>query len=98
MEYFTGGDDVYQTTGIVLKSDSELALYCKEMCSAAKLFKNTVIFRCRQLLSANYKNYSDLQVHEQEVLNEFKLTEERFKPMVPNIIYQDTYTLIIYLK
>jgi putative transposase len=81
MEYFTGGDDVYQTTGIVLKSDSELALYCKEMCSAAKLFKNTVIFRCRQLLSANYKNYSDLQVHEQEVLNEFKLTEERFKPI-----------------
>ena len=72
---------MYQTTSIVLKPDSELALYCEGMWSAAKLFKNTVIFRCRQLLTANHKNYSDLQIHEQEVLKEFKLTEERFKPI-----------------
>ena len=49
------------------------------MCSEAKLFKNTVIFRCRQLLSANRKGYTGLQNNEKEVLDEFKLTEGIFK-------------------
>ena len=70
---------IYRTTSIVIKSDSKLSSYCKEMCSEAKLFKNAVIFRCRQLLSANQKGYVDLQSNEKAVLNEFKLTEGQFK-------------------
>lgn len=49
------------------------------MCSEAKLFKNVVIFYCRQLLSANQKGYVGLQINEKEVLCEFKLTEGPFK-------------------
>lgn len=71
----------YKTINIIMKPDSELTSYCDEMCKAAKLFKNAVIFRCRQLLTAKYKDYFDLQANEQEVLDEFKLTEDRFKPI-----------------
>lgn len=49
------------------------------MCSEAKLFKNVVIFHCRQLLSANRKGYVGLQNNEETVLDEFKRTEGRFK-------------------
>ena len=70
---------IYRTTSIVIKPGSKLSSYCEEMCSEAKLFKNTVIFRCRQLLSANQKGYMGLQLNEKEVLCEFKLTEGPFK-------------------
>lgn len=63
----------------MIKPGSKLSSYCEEMCSEAKLFKNTVIFRCRQLLSANQKGYMGLQLNEKEVLCEFKLTEGPFK-------------------
>ena len=70
---------IYRTTNIVIKPNSKLSSYCDQMCSEAKLFKNTVIFRCRQLLSANRKGYTGLQNNEKEVLDEFKLTEGIFK-------------------
>lgn len=70
---------MYKTTNIVIKKDSELTGYFSHMCSEAKLFKNSVIFRCRQLLSASRKGFTDLQELEQAVLDEFKQTEGPFK-------------------
>lgn len=70
---------MYKTTNIVIKKDSELTEYFSHMCSEAKLFKNSVIFRYRQLLSASRKCFVDLQEHEQAVLDEFKQTEGLFK-------------------
>ena len=70
---------MYKTTNIVIKKDSELTEYFSHMCLEAKLFKNSVIFRYRQLLSASRKGFTDLQEHEQAVLDEFKQTEGPFK-------------------
>lgn len=70
---------MYKTTNIIIKKDSELTRYFSHMCSESKLFKNSVIFRCRQLLSASRKDFTDLQEHEQSVLDEFKQTVGPFK-------------------
>ena len=71
---------MYQTTTIILKNkDYELKEFFKNQCELAKLFKNSVIFRCRQLLFAKDNNYINLQQHTLEVLDEFKLTEDKYK-------------------
>ena len=70
----------YKTICILLKEkDKVLFNYCEENCKLAKLFKNAVIFRCRQLITAKNKNYQNLTENELNVLAEFKLTEDRYK-------------------
>lgn len=72
----------YKTTCITLKErDNKLLDYCETNCKKAKLFKNAVIFRCRQLITAKNKKYQNLTENEEIVLNEFKQTEDRFKPI-----------------
>ena len=52
---------MYQTTTIILKNkDYELKEFFKNQCELAKLFKNSVIFRCRQLLFAKDNNYTKI--------------------------------------
>ena len=73
---------MYQTTCVILKNKQHnLIQYCDEMTSLAKLFKNSVIFRCRQLITAKNKGFCNLTQNEQQVLDEFKLTEDKFKPI-----------------
>lgn len=80
---------MYHTTNIILAhhKHKELISYCNKMCLDAKLFKNSVIFRCRQLLSAHHKNFMNLSQLELDVLNEFKLTTSKYKEI------SDTYYL-----
>ena len=70
---------MYQTTSIILKNkDVTLNNYCDNFTRLAKNFKNSVIFRCRQLLSAKNKNYQNLSSNEKQVLAEFKITEDKY--------------------
>lgn len=79
---------MYKTTCIILKDiDAILRNYCDNFTSLAKSFKNAVIFRCRQLLFAKSKNYSNLNSNEIQVLSEFKHTEDKYKAI------SDTYYL-----
>ena len=72
-------DKQYKTTGIVLKaSDKETKQYCENNTKLAKLFKNAVIFRCRQLICAHQKNYENLSSNELEVLAEFANIDTAF--------------------
>jgi hypothetical protein len=62
----------YKTTNIVLKKkDSKLLQYCFENAQLAKLFRNAVIYRCRQLYFAYRKSYQNLTQQEQDTLDEF---------------------------
>ena len=62
----------YHTTNIVVKKNqTDLLKYCEDSTKQAKLFKNAVIYRCRQLYIARLKNYNNLTEHEIKVLNEF---------------------------
>ena len=73
---------MYQTTSIILrKYEYGLIEYFNEYCHYAKLLKNSVIFRCRQLLFAQRKGFKDLTEMEQQVLDEFKQTEDKFNPI-----------------
>jgi putative transposase len=66
---------MYKTDCIIVKnndSNKELIEYFKENCKNAKLFKNSVIFRLRQLLTARKKENKDLSDNEIQVLNEFE--------------------------
>lgn len=88
---------MYQTTCIQIKNNQDgLFSYCQEFTNLAKLFKNCVIFRCRQLLSAKYKNFQNLSDNELLVLDEFKLTEDKFKP-ISNKYYLPNYNHFVYL-
>ena len=83
---------MYKTTTVLLNpnQDNELIEYFSENCKKAKLLKNAVIFRCRQLLFARWKDFKNLNVNQMEVLNEFKQTENRFKP-IGNKYYFPSY-------
>ena len=62
----------YKTTNIVLKKkDYKLLQYCFENAQLAKLFRNAVIYRCRQLYFAYRKSYQNLTQQEQDTLDEF---------------------------
>ena len=88
---------MYQTTCVILKNKQHnLIQYCDEMTSLAKLFKNSVIFRCRQLLTAKNKNFTNLTQNEQQVLDEFKLTEDKFKP-ISDKYYLPSYYHFVHL-
>ena len=47
---------MYKTYTILVRStNKEFLKYCSDSCQMAKLFRNSVIFRCRQLITAHYK-------------------------------------------
>ena len=69
---------MYKTVNIIVKrNQKELMSYCKESCELAKQMKNTVIFRCRQILSADRKSFSDLHTNEIQILNEFDMADDK---------------------
>ena len=69
----------YKTSCInVKKSEKKLMHYCDRQTSSAKLFKNAVTFRCRQIICANYKDYENLSNNELEVLAEFANVDMTF--------------------
>ena len=71
---------MYQTAVVILKDkDYELKEFFSKQCKLAKLFKNSVIFRCRQLLFAKSNNYTNLEQHTLDVLDEFKVTGDKYK-------------------
>ena len=64
---------LYKTTLVVAKpGQKDLLDYCEKHTKAAKLFKNAVTYRCRQLYFAFLKGYTDLNDAQNEVLDEFK--------------------------
>lgn len=70
---------MYTSYAIILKEkDKDLKEYCSKYCQEAKLFKNAVIFRLRQLYFAWIKDYNALSEHEIEVLDEFMTTYDKF--------------------
>ena len=70
---------MYKTVCIILKNkDVELKGYCSSQCKKAKLLKNAVTYRLRQLFFAWQKDYIDLSKHEKEVLNEFMTTYDKY--------------------
>lgn len=88
---------MYQTATIILKDkDYELRNYFDEQCKLAKLFKNSVIFRCRQLLFAKDHNYTNLEQHTIEILKEFSHTEDKYKP-ISEKYYLPGYTHFDYM-
>ena len=70
---------MYKTKTIILKEKSPLKQDFDEQAHLAKLFKNSVIFRCRQLMFAQRKDFKDLTEHEKQVLDEFKKTEPNYR-------------------
>ena len=69
----------YKTTTITVKSsEKKLMQYCEEQTKAAKLFKNAVTFRCRQIVCAHHKVYENLSDNEYEVLAEFANIDTSF--------------------
>ena len=67
-------DGLYETHNIILKkSQTNLFEYCDEYSREAKLFRNTMIYRCRQLYFAYKKGYQNLTEQEQAVMNEFAI-------------------------
>ena len=70
---------MYKTVCIILKNkDVELRNYCSSQCKKAKLLKNSVTYRLRQLFFAWQKDYIDLSEHEKEVLDEFMTTYDKY--------------------
>ena len=87
----------YETTNIIVKANQQwLQDYCDYHTKLAKLFKNSIIFRLRQLYFARIKNFENLSENEQQVLDEFKLTEDKFKP-ISNKYYVPSYEHFVYL-
>ena len=73
---------MYKTVCVVLKDkDVELRKYCSVQCKNAKLLKNAVTFRLRQLFFAWQKDYICLSEHEKEVLDEIYTTYDKYTPI-----------------
>ena len=73
---------MYTSYTIILKEkDKDLKDYCSKYCQEAKLFKNAVIFRLRQLYFAWIKDYQDLSEQGKEVLKEFETTNNSYTPI-----------------
>lgn len=69
---------MYKTTNIVVKHEwKQLFRYCTESCRCAKAIKNATIFRCRQIVSADKKDFNNLHNNERQILDEFGLLEEK---------------------
>ena len=70
---------MYKTVCIILKNkDIELRNYCSNQCKNAKLLKNAITYRLRQLFFAWQKDYIDLSEHEKEILDEFCTTYDKY--------------------
>ena len=72
---------MYKTYTILVRStNKEFLKYCSDNCQMAKLFRNSVIFRCRQLITAHYKLLEGkaLTDNEKQVLDEIKVLETKF--------------------
>ena len=70
---------MYKTVCIILKNkDVELRNYCSSQCKKAKLLKNAITYRLRQLFFAWQKDYISLSVQEKEVLDEFYTTYDKY--------------------
>lgn len=81
----------YKTTCIVLKNkEKKLLTYCNAQAQLAKLFKNAVIYRCRQLYFAYKKEYKNLTLQEQQVIDEFAIVGISF-PLSNQYQYLPTY-------
>ena len=62
---------MYDAKNIVLNEMNDLFEYCEINTHFAKLFKNSVIYRLRQLHFAWLKNFKNLSEEQQNVINEF---------------------------
>lgn len=88
---------MYHTVNIILKEkDKELKEYCNKHTANAKLFKNAVVFRLRQLYFARIHNYQNLSEHEKEILAEFETTYDRY-PVICGTHMFPSYNQIDYM-
>ena len=72
-------DKRYKAISIIVKpSNQKLLHYCDENTKLAKLFRNSVIYRCRQLFFAHQKHYENLSKYELEIIAEFALIGKTF--------------------
>ena len=79
---------MYKTVCIILKNkDIELRSYCSSQCKNAKLLKNAVTYRLRQLFFAWQKDYIDLSKHEKEILDEFMTTYDKYSSISKNHMF-----------
>ena len=85
---------MYETVNVVVKYDwKQLYQYCMESCKNAKAMKNAVIFRCRQIVSADKKDFDKLHDNERQILDEFNLIDKKQsgnKLRIPNYHIFDT--------
>jgi putative transposase len=92
-----GGAKMYTTEVIMVKqTDEELMQYCNNLTSKSKLLKNAVIFRYRQLFSAQNKQWQKLSENEQQVIEEFKSSESKYKT-ISDTYYCPSYNHIEYV-
>ena len=88
---------MYTTEVVIVKqTDKDLIEYCNDLTSKSKLLKNAVIFRYRQLFSAQNKQWQNLSENEQQVLDEFKISENKYKT-ISNKYYCPSYNHIEYV-
>lgn len=83
---------LYSTTNIIISKykHSDAFNYCLKVSYDAK---NFVLFRYRQLYFARLKEFQNLNENEQFVLDEFKLTEDRLKPISKKYFLPNYYHL-----
>lgn len=72
---------MYTTEVYQINKNHKLYSYCKNYCEKAKLFRNAVVYRYRQLMFASWKNFKDLDPQQIEVIAEFSRGNSKFKPV-----------------
>lgn len=88
---------MYTTEVVIVKqTDLDLVKYCYELTSKSKLLKNAVIFRYRQLFSAQNKKWQNLSENEQQVLDEFETSQGKYK-IISDKYYCPSYNHIEYV-
>jgi putative transposase len=88
---------MYTTEVVIVKSTNiDLIQYCNELTSKSKLLKNAVIFRYRQLFSAQNKQWQNLSENEQQVLDELNTTADKYKT-ISDKYYCPSYNHIEYV-
>lgn len=83
---------LYSTTNIIISKHkhSDVFNYCLKVSYDAK---NFVLFRYRQLYFARLKEFQNLNENEKFILDEFKLTEDRLKPISKKYFLPNYYHL-----
>ena len=79
--------------------NKEFLKYCSYSCQMAKLFRNSVIFRCRQLISAHYKLQEGkaLSDNEKQVIDEIKLIAGKYPQFNEKVPFGLSYNQFDYL-